>query len=161
MAQRGRKSGSSPVFGLTLFPSGGRGKREAAHRQPLSHSSPKTGLEWGTQQFLPVWQILWCTRWTHFRIGKFSHRLFRAGLTFGGPALRASDPWRFCSVISLSAWVEVDGQGHDTRFWHSSDRRGSHPRYYVTSNDSLSRPRGKHGPSQPGAARVCRCDRSG
>src|SRR5580704_14167834 len=28
---------------------------------------------------------------------------FRAGLTFSGPALRASHPWRFCIVISFSA----------------------------------------------------------
>jgi hypothetical protein len=83
----------------TLFPLGGRGKREAAHRQPLSHSSPKTGLEWGTQQFLPVWQILWCTRWTHLRIGRFSHRLGRAGVSV------EDDP--ACPITTLLIWAAL------------------------------------------------------
>jgi hypothetical protein len=39
-----------------FIPMGPAWKRELAHQEPLSHSSPKPGLEWGTQQLLPLWQ---------------------------------------------------------------------------------------------------------
>src|ERR1700677_831548 len=47
-----------------------------AERHIDSHypTQAKGRLEWGTQHFLPVWQILGRTRWTHFRIGRFSRR---------------------------------------------------------------------------------------
>jgi hypothetical protein len=41
---------------LTRASRAGCGYREVADREPLSHSSPKTGLEWGTQRLLPVRQ---------------------------------------------------------------------------------------------------------
>ena len=47
---------------------------EKRHIDSHYPTQAKGRLEWGTQHFLPVWQILGRTRWTHFRIGRFSCR---------------------------------------------------------------------------------------
>ena len=42
--------------------------KEKRHIDSHYPTQAKGRLEWGTQHFLPMWQILWFTRWTHFRM---------------------------------------------------------------------------------------------